>query len=103
MSLQGITPGRISFAPDPPEAEFRILRWLRRRAWMARQWWDAPKLRELRLCETLALGEHRFLALVVCGRQRFLIGGAGNSVALLAELPPMVPPGSGNDGSEKAW
>jgi len=43
--------------------------------------------RRIRLCETLSLGERRFLALVRVDQQQFLIGGAGNSVALLAQLP----------------
>ena len=43
--------------------------------------------RKMRLCETLSLGERRFLALVLVERQKFLVGGSGNSVALLARLP----------------
>lgn len=43
--------------------------------------------RRLRLCESLALGERRFLAVVEFERQRFLIGGTPSSVALLAHLP----------------
>ena len=43
--------------------------------------------RELRLRETLALGERRFLAVVEYEAQRFLIGGTGSSLALLAKLP----------------
>lgn len=86
MSAAGVSAGRISLAPDPPTVG-GILLWLRRGVRMIGRWWATPKLRELRLCETLALGDHRFVALVRCGRQRFLIGGAGNSLALLAELP----------------
>lgn len=44
-----------------------------------------PK-RQLKLCETLGLGEKRFLAVVQIERQRFLIGGTATSVALLSEL-----------------
>jgi flagellar biogenesis protein FliO len=43
--------------------------------------------RKMRLCETLSLGERRFLALVLVERQKFLVGGSGSSVALLAQLP----------------
>jgi flagellar biogenesis protein FliO len=43
--------------------------------------------RKMRLCETLSLGERRFLALVQVERQKFLVGGSGSSVALLARLP----------------
>jgi flagellar biogenesis protein FliO len=43
--------------------------------------------RKMRLCETLSLGERRFLALVLVEQQKFLVGGSGNSIALLARLP----------------
>ncbi len=43
--------------------------------------------RKMRLCETLSLGERRFLALVLVEQQKFLVGGAGSSIALLARLP----------------
>lgn len=41
----------------------------------------------IHLCETLSLGDKRFLAVVLVEQQKFLVGGAGNSVALLAKLP----------------
>ncbi|HLI35060.1 MAG TPA: flagellar biosynthetic protein FliO [Terriglobia bacterium] len=41
--------------------------------------------REMRLCETLPLGEKRFLALVMIGDRKLLVGGAANSISLLAE------------------
>jgi flagellar biogenesis protein FliO len=43
--------------------------------------------RQLRLQETLALGERRFLAVIEFERQKFLIAGTGNSVAMLTPLP----------------
>lgn len=48
------------------------------------------KERSMRLCETLSLGDRRFLAVVLVEQQKFLVGAAGNSVALLARLssPP---------------
>jgi flagellar biogenesis protein FliO len=42
---------------------------------------------KLRVCETLSLGDKRFLALVMVEQQKFLVGGAPNSVALLAKFP----------------
>jgi flagellar biogenesis protein FliO len=42
--------------------------------------------KQLRLCESLALGEKRLVAVLQFGEQRFLIGGTANSVTLLAEL-----------------
>jgi flagellar biogenesis protein FliO len=44
------------------------------------------KARRLRVCETLSLGERRFVAVIEFDRQEFLVGGSGNSLALLARL-----------------
>jgi len=63
--------------------------WLRRiRQWLSGRSlpWGARRPRQLRLCENLALGERRFLSVVECGRQRFLVGGSANSLVVLAEL-----------------
>lgn len=45
------------------------------------------KERAMHLCETLSLGDRRFLALVKVGEQKFLVGAAGHSISLLTELP----------------
>lgn len=42
--------------------------------------------RKLRVCENVSLGDRRFLALVQVENQRFLIGGAANSISMLACL-----------------
>lgn len=42
--------------------------------------------RELRLRETLSLGERRFVAVVEYENSRFLIGGGASSVGLLTRL-----------------
>ena len=55
-------------------------------------WW--PRIRrvtrrrpkQLRLCESLPLGERRFVAVVEFERSRFLIGGTQESLVLLAPL-----------------
>jgi len=44
------------------------------------------KTRRLRVCETLSLGDKRFLAVIEFDRQEFLVGGTGNSLELLARL-----------------
>jgi hypothetical protein len=41
----------------------------------------------MRLCETISLGEKRFLAIVQVDEERILIGGSASSVALLTRLP----------------
>ncbi len=40
--------------------------------------------RQLRLCETLPLGEKRFLAVVEFKQEKLLIGGTSHSLVLLA-------------------
>jgi len=42
----------------------------------------------LRICESVSLGEKRFVAVVQVANERFLIGGAAASVSLLARLEP---------------
>ena len=42
--------------------------------------------RRLRLCESLPLGERRFVAVVEFERSRFLVGGTSASMVLLAKL-----------------
>ena len=44
------------------------------------------RARRLRVRETLSLGDKRFLAVIEFDRQEFLVGGSGNSFALLARL-----------------
>jgi flagellar biogenesis protein FliO len=39
--------------------------------------------RRLRLCETLSLGEKRFLAILECDHRTYLLAGTPDSVALL--------------------
>lgn len=65
-----------------------LVRWLatKRGAWQSR----AP--RQLCLRETLALGERRFVAVVEFEQQRFLIGGTGSSLSMLASLASSAVP-----------
>lgn len=42
--------------------------------------------KRLRVCETVSLGEKRFISLVQVDGKQFLIGGAPNSVSMLAQL-----------------
>ncbi len=45
----------------------------------------------MRLCETISLGEKRFLAIVQVDEERILIGGSASAVALLTRLPEPKP------------
>jgi Flagellar biosynthesis protein, FliO len=60
----------------------RMLGWLQAR----REW--QRKSRRLSLCETISLGEKRFVAIVQVDDQHFLLGGASTSVSMLAQLSP---------------
>ena len=61
--------------------------------------------KKMRVCETVALGDRRFVALLQVEDQRFLIGGAANSISLLAQLGNTTSfsnvPGSNPDRSSK--
>ena len=60
--------------------------------WWRRIWSFLPAVglgrapRNLRLCESVSLGEKRVVAVVQYETQRFLIGGSAHSVTLLARL-----------------
>jgi flagellar biogenesis protein FliO len=59
--------------------------------WLQAGWWRRilglrRTTRRLRLCETLSLGERRFVAVVEFERARFLVGGTSASLVLLAQL-----------------
>jgi len=58
-------------------------------ALLARAWTMATARRNerrLRVCEMVSLGDKRFLAVVECDRQRFLLAGTPQSIALLERL-----------------
>ncbi len=59
-------------------------------------------VRRLRLSETLSLGEKRFLAVVQFQQQEFLVGGTGNSIALLARLDAPRMTSDSQDGIQEA-
>jgi flagellar biogenesis protein FliO len=59
--------------------------WKHLLAWLRTQKLSRPT-RKLRVCETVSLGEKRFAAVLEYGGQKFLVGGAAQSVQLLTEL-----------------
>lgn len=73
-------------APCPLRA--RIFRWavasFRR---VAGTWKAQRHAKAMRLCETISLGDKRFLAIVQVDEERILIGGSASTVALLTRLP----------------
>lgn len=95
-------PERIAIRKSPPPADFppasnrepptrkRSLlqsQSLLRRAWnwLQKQHAFSAK-KQLRVCETVSLGEKRFVAVIQIESQKFLIGGGASGVSLLAEL-----------------
>ena len=59
---------------------------LERSQWVLRQARAKQARKNLRVCETVSLGEKRFVAVVQVDGERFLIGGASTSVSLLTRL-----------------
>jgi len=79
------------------------LGWIRGRSsgsgWIRGWWRRALHLsrrppRRLRLCESLPLGERRFVAVVEFESSRFLLGGTAGSLVLLARLEDSPAPGA---------
>src|SRR5271168_1443852 len=84
-----------TFAPDGAAAgAWRKARELWQRVLRARR--RSP--RRLRLCESLPLGERRFVAVVEFERARFLLGGTPSSLVLLSRLTDTG--GGGQDEGE---
>jgi flagellar biogenesis protein FliO len=50
-------------------------------------------VRSLRVCESVAVGDRRFLLVVQCERRRYLLGAASNSITLLDRLDKQAEPG----------
>ena len=71
--------------PSPPTAPIPLDLWRRLRAcWKRLRRWSQRAPRRLRLCDSLPLGERRFVAVVEFESARFLLGGTSSSLVLLA-------------------
>jgi hypothetical protein len=74
---------------------------------LAHAWWkrfrqlSRRRPRCLRLCESLPLGEHRFVAVVEFERWRFLVGGTAASLVLLARLETVQASGEEKNDEKK--
>lgn len=55
-------------------------------AWLLRKAKAQHARKNLRVCESVSLGEKRFVAVVQVDGERFLIGGSPSSVAMLTRL-----------------
>jgi Flagellar biosynthesis protein, FliO len=66
-----------------------ILSWLAGAwTWMRQQLGSRRPRKRLRVCESVSLGEKRFVAVIEVDGEQFLVGGASSSVATLARLAP---------------
>jgi hypothetical protein len=63
-------------------------------SWMNRKYVPA---KQLRVAETISLGEKRFVAVVQVEGRKFLIGGGASGVALLTQLGDTAVPASGTN------
>jgi flagellar biogenesis protein FliO len=54
--------------------------------WITRRVTVQQARKSLRVCESVSLGEKRFVAVVQVDEERFLIGGSSGSVSLLSRL-----------------
>jgi hypothetical protein len=76
-----------SSPPPRPGALVRALSWLQRRAALR-------VTKQLRVSETVSLGEKRFVAIIQVEDRKFLIGGGASNVALLTQLGVSTEPAS---------
>ncbi len=65
--------------------------------WAAKNIRVQPTRKSLRVCESVSMGERRFVAVIQVDNQRFLIGGGTGSVSLLSRLPESSKAPSTND------
>jgi flagellar biogenesis protein FliO len=56
--------------------------------WVRKLMGSRQSRKRLRVCETVSLGDKRFVAVIEVDGEQFLVGGASNSVATLARLAP---------------
>ncbi len=71
--------------PEKPRTNILMSVW----SWLNRKVSVAPS-RQLRVTETVSLGEKRFVAVVQVDGRKFLIGGGSSGVSLLTQLGPSI-------------
>ena len=82
----------------------RLAGWLEAIRTFLRSFRIRRRKRSLRICETLALGEKRLLAVVQFEGRRFLIGATNQSISLLERLDSQTaPPQKREPGTENMF
>ena len=100
MREYGVTESMTQMTEETAPAITSRHRWQPDRWRQARAWWcrllslTRRSPRRLRLCESLPLGERRFVAVVEFEDFRFLLGGTSSSLVLLARLDSETNPAS---------
>ena len=89
MTTETLTASSSSFGRHVIAIWKRVLRFSRREP------------RRLRLCESLPLGERRFVAVVEFDEARFLVGGTPSSLVLLSRLEDAEASNQAEDGCEQ--
>jgi hypothetical protein len=81
---------------SPTTSQAAGVTWKRRLRFLAAVWsWILKHLgprrptKRLRVCESVSLGEKRFVAVIEVDGEQFLVGGAASSVSTLARLAPL--------------
>jgi hypothetical protein len=67
--------------------------------WLISKRAERQSSRELRLIETLPLGEKRFVATIEAGGARYLIGATAGQLSLLTRLDDQASPGTAPPGA----
>ncbi len=82
-------------AAEIEKKAFRTVFWNSVTAFFLQAWnWAQQRMKShqvrkrLRVCETVSLGEKRFVAVIQVDGQQFLVGGSSTSVSTLAQLEP---------------
>jgi flagellar biogenesis protein FliO len=82
-------PEALNDSVEMPQSTGTMLQWVTRAwNWVRKQLGSRQSRRRLRVCESVSLGEKRFVAVIEIDGEQFLVGGASSSVATLARLEP---------------
>lgn len=84
-----VTTDLADMEPSTAARRSTILHWLAGAwNWVRKTLGSHQSRKRLRVCETVSLGEKRFVAVIEIDGEQFLVGGASSSVATLARLEP---------------
>jgi len=84
-----VAANRIQLVSDTGTRGVAILNWLAGAwKWTLKHIGSHHTRKRLRVCESVSLGEKRFVAVIEVDGEQFLVGGASSSVATLARLEP---------------